>query len=73
MVFLIFTPNVASFAVVISLESLFEYPNPGLTGIILGMSLGNPFGSLSTQFIRSIFVLVQNLFCKIKYDTPQPF
>ena len=36
----------ASFAVVLSLESLFKYPNPGLTGIILGMSLGNSIGSL---------------------------
>ena len=39
--FLFFTPNVDSFVVVLSLESMFEYSNPVLTGIILGMSLGN--------------------------------
>ena len=39
--FWIFTSDVASFAVAISLEYLFEYPNPGLNGIILYMSLGN--------------------------------
>ena len=31
------------FAVVLSFEFLFKYPNPGLTGIIICMSFGNPF------------------------------
>ena len=49
--FFVFTLKIASFAVILSLEFLFECQNPGLTGITIGTSLGN----LLVSLLDSIF------------------